>query len=84
MAKEQSRNKVLMGAALAAMLKGMRMGNGMGQVFFDSFRGIYRPSSLRRRHQNASYGAIPGGGEQECYRRLNGGFYTERKHDIFR
>lgn len=76
-------NKVtmLMGAALAAMLGKHRMDNKMGSLFFDSFRGVGRKSSLRRKPQ--SIGKTPGSGNQECFRRRNGGFYDVRKRSIF-
>lgn len=75
----------LTGAKLASHLAMLRMQNKLGTISaFNVFHGIGRKSSLRRRHQNATYGERPGSGEQECYRRKIGGFYGVRKHEIFK
>lgn len=70
----------LTGEKLAAKLKEIRMLNKTSPMF-NAFRGIGgRRSSFRQKPQN--YKAA-GSGEQECFRRRNGGFYDVRKRSMF-
>lgn len=73
----------LTGMKLAAAMAAARMNNSVRalSIHSDIFRGIYQPSSLRRKRQ--SIGKNPGSGEQECFRRRNGGFYDVRKRSMF-
>lgn len=70
------------GIKLAQALATLRMSNKMVGTMYDSWRGLGgQRSSLRPRPQQYRGTSQ---GEQECYRRRVGGFYKERKHDVFK
>jgi hypothetical protein len=73
----------LTGLKLAAAMAAARMANTIGGLSIHStaFRGVYRKSSLRNRSTNKY--STPGSGQQECFRRRNGGFYDVRKRSMF-
>lgn len=72
----------LTGAKLAMAMAMARMANATGtlSIHSNAFRGVVRKSSLRMRSQNSHH---TGNGEQEMFRRRNGGFYDVRKRSVF-